>query len=519
MTYSVRDQEVINLSPILVFALSGKIGSGVSFVRDKLNQELYTYGYDTEIIDVAEMVLVNGYEQYSDDRDAKEITNLSRAERAKELQRRGNYLRERGGNDFIAKVIFFDYIYEELINKNEINKRKAYIIDSLKNPAEATFFRKVFGSAVYLIGVMADGEIRKTRLIERKNYTEEDYNFISSIDEGEQQESWGQNSIATIIEADYFFDNNFDTKDEIAKESERLLRLIFRTGIDTPRVDEEGMNVAFQVSLKSACLSRQVGAAIYSARGEILSTGFNDVPQFLGGLYGFDGSSPDKRCWVYGAKCYNDDEKNKIIDEILGLAHENISNQVEEKDILQNGGEKVVVGVMDDAIRNAFRNALNRSRVRKLLEFSRSIHAEMEAILSVARKGVQGLIGSTLYCTTYPCHNCAKHIVGAGITRVVYLEPYEKSLAIKLHTDSISDASKEKREKRLILDSYKGVAPRRFNQFFSSHGFDRKKQGLFIDNDRRRSALYPVGAQNKIEFKARLEAIFSDATDSKVDGK
>ena len=50
----------------------------------------------------------------------------------------------------------------------------------------------------------------------------------------------------------------------------------------------------------------------------------------------------------------------------------------------------------------------------------------------------QPTAGTTLYTTTFPCHNCTRHIVAAGISRVVYVKPYPKSLAFQLHYDSIS---------------------------------------------------------------------------------
>ncbi|MEJ7655371.1 MAG: deaminase [Chloroflexia bacterium] len=46
------------------------------------------------------------------------------------------------------------------------------------------------------------------------------------------------------------------------------------------------------------------------------------------------------------------------------------------------------------------------------------MHAEMSALLDAGRRGVP-VQGATLYTTTFPCHNCARHIVGAGIDRVV----------------------------------------------------------------------------------------------------
>lgn len=59
-------------------------------------------------------------------------------------------------------------------------------------------------------------------------------------------------------------------------------------------------------------------------------------------------------------------------------------------------------------------------------------HAEMAALMSCARSGGSPVDG-TLYCTTFRCHNCAKHIVAAGIRSVVYVEPYPKSKAKDLY--------------------------------------------------------------------------------------
>lgn len=61
----------------------------------------------------------------------------------------------------------------------------------------------------------------------------------------------------------------------------------------------------------------------------------------------------------------------------------------------------------------------------------------MAALLDAARRGVS-VAGNQMFSTTFPCHNCARHIVGAGVREVVYREPYEKSLAGALHPDAIA---------------------------------------------------------------------------------
>jgi Cytidine and deoxycytidylate deaminase zinc-binding region len=111
-----------------------------------------------------------------------------------------------------------------------------------------------------------------------------------------------------------------------------------------------------------------------------------------------------------------------------------------------------------------------------LTEFGRGVHAEMEAILSAGRVGIS-VRGATLYTTTFPCHNCTKHIVDAGIDRVVYIEPYPKSLARELHSDSIILAGEEESDgtsgfRRIPFAPFVGIGPRRYMELFSMHTSD-----------------------------------------------
>lgn len=47
------------------------------------------------------------------------------------------------------------------------------------------------------------------------------------------------------------------------------------------------------------------------------------------------------------------------------------------------------------------------------------IHAEMNALQAAGRNGIP-TEGLTLFCTHAPCEHCMKHIINAGIDRVVY---------------------------------------------------------------------------------------------------
>lgn len=99
-----------------------------------------------------------------------------------------------------------------------------------------------------------------------------------------------------------------------------------------------------------------------------------------------------------------------------------------------------------------------------LIEFGRIIHAEMSAISDAARMGIP-IEKATLYCTTFPCHICAKHIVASGISRVVYLEPYPKSYASELHKDSIAVDDNGVKDK-VVFEAFIGVSPFRYRDLF-----------------------------------------------------
>lgn len=53
----------------------------------------------------------------------------------------------------------------------------------------------------------------------------------------------------------------------------------------------------------------------------------------------------------------------------------------------------------------------------------RTIHAEMNAILQCAKQGVS-TENATIYVTHFPCLNCTKSIIQAGIKTIYYAEDY-----------------------------------------------------------------------------------------------
>ncbi|MEG0072263.1 MAG: cytidine/deoxycytidylate deaminase family protein [Raoultibacter sp.] len=68
-------------------------------------------------------------------------------------------------------------------------------------------------------------------------------------------------------------------------------------------------------------------------------------------------------------------------------------------------------------------------------EICRGLHAEQNAIIQAARYGTN-IEGASIYITTQPCIVCAKMIINAGITEIVYQNPYPDELSQEMLKES-----------------------------------------------------------------------------------
>jgi deoxycytidylate deaminase len=206
--------------------------------------------------------------------------------------------------------------------------------------------------------------------------------------------------------------------------------------------------------MRSADLSRQVGAIIVNPEGDVISTGANDVPKASGGQY-WPGKD-DKRDHVLGYDS-NEKEKNEIILKILRQFNQYNEGLDEQENINIAKGKLKDTGLLD------------------ITEYGRAVHAEMEALLTASRNGV-AVRGGTLFTTTFPCHNCTKHLITAGIKEVIYIEPYPKSFATKLHADSIVVSNQTSLDDpRITFKQFVGIGPRKFIDLFSMKLGDGRK--------------------------------------------
>lgn len=466
---SLAEKIADRLSQELVIALVGPVGSGVSTAAHYISEILSgDFGYEVApIMKLSDIIAAEAHRV-----GVVRPPKIPISDYIDRMQTTGNLLREKFGSNYLVskaveKIVSFrrekgGYTTDD----TPMPGRRAYILDSIKNIEEYQLLRQVYGETLYLIGVFAPDAMRKKRLV-NNGADGGDLQTIFTRDQGEVA-TFGQMTRKVFVKADFFICND-QKMEEVERQISRYLNIIFSTGIHTPTIGEAAMYEASAVASKSACMSRQVGAAIVSASGELIALGCNDVPKFGGGLYTEEDQTlwdeaknsiqdRDHRCFNWGSKiCHNEVRQDKIL--------QDIASKLANSHLLKKGKGA------EDVLR-----ALAGTAIDSLTEFSRAIHAEMDAILAVARGARHSLIGATLYSTTYPCHNCARHIVVSGIKRVVYIQPYAKSLATELHSDSVTEDPDD--ATRVVFRQYDGVAPQKFLRLFSP-GTERKRDGRY----------------------------------------
>lgn len=107
---------------------------------------------------------------------------------------------------------------------------------------------------------------------------------------------------------------------------------------------------------------------------------------------------------------------------------------VKDTRVIATGYNGAPAGVTHCEVTGCLRQKLNVSSGERH-ELCRGLHAEQNAIIQAALYGVS-TEGATLYCTTKPCSICTKMIINAKITKIVYEEYYEDSLADELLRDT-----------------------------------------------------------------------------------
>lgn len=452
--------------PELVFGLAGPLGVDLESLSDSLSHSLSAVGYHAVTIKLTEEMMAYTAEVQAPATQAYHDLIASKMDYATELCRKYD------GPATMA-LIAIDAIQRKRgeitgsIKKPEPST--AYIIRQLKRPEEVERLRRVYGKQFVLVSAYTAVEERFNRVAERiqrsmpTRTTPAEIKFETSkiLDrDANEDDINGQHIRDTFHLADVFVDGN--TRQDMDSSLDRFIKGFFGKTDVTPTKDEYGIYAAKSASLRSADLSRQVGAAIFSDAGEIITQGCNEVPKAFGGTY-WDQEQPDFRDVKLGYDP-NDTLKRQVLKDVLERLFD--AGMLSKTCTKLGPIEAILAGLTSkkkDKSGKVIKGPLADAAVMDLTEYGRIVHAEMCAICDAARLG-RSVRGGTLFCTTFPCHNCTKHIIASGIKRVVYIEPYPKSRAQELHGHEVS-LENESLDKVSFVP-FIGISPFRYRDIF-----------------------------------------------------
>lgn len=448
-------------NPELVFGLVGPIGVNMDHVANSLSDALAAVGYDPQIVHLTS-IMAGAFAELQPRESSYSDRYRSLIENADEFRRRAESKAAMAG----LAIMEMRRLRAKLAPTTDSRDIQpalgtAFILRQFKRQEEIALLRDVYGRKFIQVSVYLDKAEREQYLIRKIKQ------FGSEIIEDADAEK----QAIDLIDIDYNEKNEFgqrvsdvfhlgdvfvrgDGKQESQKTVQRFVQAFFGDNGISPTKAEYGMYAAAGAALRSIDLSRQIGAAIFTTSGEIVSLGCNEVPKAFGGTYWSDDEVEQHRDFEEG-RDGNHDRKVRILHDLV--------ERMAGLDLLSER-LKALGSTSDQVLHLLDQSEIADSKMMDIIEFGRIIHAEMSAITDAARLG-RPVKGGVLFTTTFPCHICAKHIVSSGISKVVYLEPYPKSHAKDLHSDSITFSTAEAKQK-VLFEPFIGISPRRYRDIF-----------------------------------------------------
>ncbi len=397
-----------------------------------------------------------------------------------------------------------NWILKNHKNHTEI-KQNRYVIDSLKNSLESTYFKEKY-AAFYMVSInksdderlsdlqekldewidsedTAKNTVLKEKIIDLDNteYKSKEVNsgrfsspdvenciqksdyhiFFSNLKRGKFDHYCLENSceLRSLDENYSFLDLNLQLA--------RLLSLMFNPGLITPRSEERLMQVAFTAKLSSGCISRQVGAIVTDDNFSIKSIGWNDVAedQIPCNLRDFRELRDGKNLSHFSEFERNDGTIVNLNYEDTLSFKEKISDRFS------------ITGDLDALLVNkpcsyCFKSAHNAFEGKDNQVHTRSLHAEENAMLQISKYGGQALKNGYLFTTASPCELCAKKAFQLGLRKIFYIDPYPG--ISRFHT--LKNGVSEDKNPSLIM--YQGAIGSGYIRFY--HPFISYKDELSI---------------------------------------
>lgn len=359
------------------------------------------------------------------------------------------YFKPSSENVFTIVELINDIIksHEKFIDKmvkdsEKKERRTQIVIDDLRNPIEIMFFKHRF-SAYYTFAINREADSRSDFLSNK--YSTPDTKDIreafwkEEYDGAKNHEFFKANISACIQQADIhitFIDNiEIKIKNEEVKKQKALdnksedgddiffyfnwkmqllkyVSLISHPGIITPSAEERCMQVAYTAKHNSGCISRHVGAAITDENYSIKAIGWNTTPEGL------------VPCVLRSAKDLIDPQITSDKNAFTSYEYENdFQNELADK--YERTIEQNNENLMGRNVCFCFKDLKNSySKDGKNQVHTRSLHAEENAFLQLAKYGGMGINNGKLFTTASPCELCAKKAYQLGIKNIYYIDPY-----------------------------------------------------------------------------------------------
>lgn len=338
---------------------------------------------------------------------------------------------------------------------NETNGGKSFIvIDALRNPFEIQYYRDRFAH-FYLVAVTTDDEDRIDRLSERTTLNHADIKKLDSKEypsENKPLDGYdqfvSQNIQACLEKADIFVHNPGRAKEgqlpqlaSLTRQLVRFVTLMMHPGLVTPTRIERCMQIAYSAKVNSGCISRQVGAAITDKNFSVKAVGWNDVPE---------GQVP---CLLRKAEdlVANKDESAFSSYEFKTIKfREHVEHSFNTLDFINK------IGLGTPFCFKSQYNALEHPNIKGGNQVhTRSLHAEENAFLQLAKYGGPGIADGILFTTASPCELCAKKAYQLGIKEIYYIDPYP---GISMSHILNSGPNQERRPKTTLFNGAVGQA-------------------------------------------------------------
>ncbi len=341
------------------------------------------------------------------------------------FQKAGDNIRSSGNaliEDYNSKNIHrlavrVNKVIKIFTNKYRHKKNVYIVIDALRNPFEAVFFRERY-SAFYLLSINTPENDRIHRL--KKNFNLTDIQ-LKNIDEKEGEKKlegpdffYSQNIPACIQSADIHITNPQEGTNDyntLKKQLVKYVSLILQPGIITPSREERCMQLAHTAKLNSGCISRQVGAVVTDSNYYVRGVGWNSSaegqPPCI--LRNCEDLLNQEDKIAYSNFENNDQLFRDKLDELYSAAIENTDTKQK---------------LMGRNVTFCFKDVYNKTKGKDNQVHTRSLHAEENAFLQIAKYGGQGVKGGKLFTTASPCELCSKKSYQLGIKEIYYIDPY-----------------------------------------------------------------------------------------------